>query len=299
MAEFHVFAGSEAEIPEVRRIGISDVVAALKAGAQDFAAMPSHLILLGVLYPLVGVGIAAAATRAELLHLIFPLAAGFALIGPVAATFLYQMSRRREHGLPTDWAHAFDVLRSPSLPALAVMSVFLAVAFGLWVLSAEMLYVSLFGDGEPTSMRNLLETVISTSRGQTLFLIGGAIGFVFAAMVFITTVISVPLLLDRDVGLAEAVRTSVRAVAKNPTAMAAWALIIAACLVLGSAPLLIGLAIVTPILGHASWHLYRRTVVAVPAHENPVEYPTAQFGKSAHFLAGPHSVLFKEGPSGE
>ncbi len=298
MTAIHVYDGADSAAPVVRKIHPSDIVGALREGFDDFRAMPSHLAFLGVLYPLAGVGLTYAATRADLLQLVFPLASGFALIGPVVATFLYEMSRRRERGLDTDWSHAFDVLRSPSLPAIGALSLGLVAVFALWVAVAEALYQILFGDARIVSLGALLGEVVGTGRGQALFLVGGAVGFAFAAAVFAVSVISFPLLLDRDVGLVAAVRTSVAAVRASPLTFALWAFTIAAALVLGSLPLLIGLALVMPLLGHASWRLYRRAVARDPEHELPAEPAPWRPGPSPRFVSQPHSVLFPIGPGG-
>jgi uncharacterized membrane protein len=263
MANFHVIAGPDETVPAapaVRRIGIADLKYALSKGLDDFMAMPTHLAFLGLIYPLFGIGLAALTFTSNGLPLIFPLVSGFALIGPIAAVGLYELSRRRELGLETSWDHVFDVLHSPSLPAIAAVGVLLMIIFVLWVATAQALYVWLFGPTAPESYLGFLGEVLTTPRGWALIVLGHVLGFIFALAAFSVGVISFPLLLDRDVGAACAVQASIRAVLANPVPMAIWAAIIAALLMIGSAPLLVGLAIVMPVLGHASWHLYRRTV---------------------------------------
>jgi len=263
MANFHVIAGPDATVPAapaVRRIGLEDLKYALSKGIDDFMAMPTHLAFLGLIYPLFGIGLAALTFSNNALPLLFPLVSGFALIGPIAAVGLYELSRRRELGLDTSWDHVFDVLRSPSLPAIAAVGVLLMVIFVLWLATAQALYLWLFGPAAPESYLGFVGEVLTTPRGWALIVLGHVFGFVFALVAFSVGVISFPLLLDRDVGAACAVQASVRAVLANPVPMALWAAIIAVLLMIGSAPLLVGLAIVMPVLGHASWHLYRRTV---------------------------------------
>jgi uncharacterized membrane protein len=262
MANFHVLTGTEAtetHVP-VRKIGFPDLKDALRKGVDDFMAMPTHLAFLGFLYPLFGVGLAALTFTNNALPLLFPLVSGFALIGPVAAIGLYELSRRRELGLDTSLAHVFDVFRSPSLPAIVALGVALMVIFVGWLLAAQALYQALYGPLVPESYSGFLYEVLTTRRGWTMIVLGHAIGFVFAFVAFSISVVSFPLLLDHDVGAVAAVQTSIRAVLSNPGTMALWALIVAALLMIGSVPLLVGLAIVMPILGHASWHLYRRVV---------------------------------------
>jgi uncharacterized membrane protein len=274
MANFHVIAGPDATVgnPAVHRIGTKDLKEALRKGFDDFKEMPTHLAFIGLIYPLFGIALAALTFAENALPLLFPLVSGFALLGPLAAIGLYELSRRRELGLETSWDHLFDVLRSPSLPAILALGFVLMGIFVVWLLTAQALYMWLYGPFAPKSYIAFLGEVLTTSRGWTLIILGHALGFVFAALVFSIGVISFPLLLDRDCGVACAVQTSVRAVLANPGPMALWAVIIAVLLMIGSVPLLVGLAVVMPILGHASWHLYRRTVVP-PAVGNPPAQP--------------------------
>jgi uncharacterized membrane protein len=262
MANFHIVAGaSEAPAhPIVRKITPADLKEALAKGFDDFWAMPSHLVFLGLIYPVVGVCLAALTFSNNALPLLYPLASGFALIGPFAGIGLYEISRRRELGLQTSWQDAFNVLKSPSIPSIMALGVLLLIVFLTWMTTARLLYQSIFGYEVPASFAQLINQVLTTSEGMRLIVLGNIIGFVFAVAVLSISVISFPLLLDRDVGAAVAVYTSVKAVAMNPLTMALWGLIVAAALLIGSIPLFVGLAIVMPVLGHATWHLYRRVV---------------------------------------
>ncbi|MEE1610080.1 DUF2189 domain-containing protein [Microvirga sp. CF3016] len=262
MANFHIVAGAgEAPAnPVVRRITPADLKEALAKGFDDFWAMPSHLVFLGLIYPVVGVCLAALTFSNNALPLLYPLASGFALIGPFAGIGLYEISRRRELGLSTSWQDAFNVLKSPSIPSIIALGVLLLVIFLTWLTTARLLYQSIFGYEVPASFAQLINQVLTTSEGMRLIVLGNIIGFVFAVAVLSISVVSFPLLLDRDVGAAVAVYTSVKAVAMNPLTMALWGLIVAAALLVGSIPLFVGLAIVMPVLGHATWHLYRRVV---------------------------------------
>lgn len=262
MAKLHVVAGaSETPVfPVVRRIGPADLKAALAKGLDDFWAMPTHVVFVSLIYPIAGIVLAGLTLGYNVLPLLYPLASGFALLGPFAALGLYELSRRRELGLRTDWKDAFEVLRAPSIGSILGLGVLLFVIFLAWILSAKALYQSLYGWHAPDSLVAFVGEVLTTRRGWTLLLLGNLIGFVFAVVVLTISVISFPLLLDRDAGAAVAVATSVKAVLANPGTMALWGLIVAALLVLGSLPAFVGLAVVMPVLGHATWHLYRRLV---------------------------------------
>jgi len=254
-----VLAGQDE--PAVASIGAADLRDALARGYADFMATPTQLVFLGVIYPLVGLIAARAAAGGNLLPLFYPMVAGLSLMGPVAALGIYELSRRREQGLDVSWVHAFNVLRSPALGSIVGLGLLLCVIFVAWLFAAQAVYQMTMGRLPlPGSIGEFAAQVIGTREGWNLILLGNAVGFLFAVLVLTLTVISFPLLLDRNVSLATAVRTSVRAVMANPATMAAWGLIVAALLLLGCLPVFVGLAVVMPLLGHATWHLYRKVV---------------------------------------
>ena len=271
MTSFHVIAGASEtlEHTRVRKISVSDLVDALRRGVDDFMVKPSHIIFLCLIYPVMGVVLAAWTSGNNALPLLFPLVSGFALIGPFAALGLYEISRRREAGLDPSWNDAFEIRNSPALPSIAAVGIMLLVLFVTWLLTAQFFYQQLFGPAPPVSVSSFVNQIFATGQGWTLIILGHAIGFVFAAVVLCTTVVAFPLMLDRDVGAYEAIHTSVRVVMANPVTMAVWGLMVAVALILGSLPLFAGLAVVLPILGHATWHLYRK-VVEPPAGGRPV-----------------------------
>ncbi len=249
-------------VPAVRRIGIADLRAAIAQGIDDFAANRTDVFFLCVIYPLLGLLLARLASGYDLLPLIFPLASGFALIGPLAAVGLNEMSRRREQGDPSSLAHAIGVLRSPAIGSIALLGLLLVAIFLLWLAAAEVIYLLTLGPTPPDTPTAFVHQVLATPAGWAMIVIGIGVGFLFAALVLAISVVSFPLLLDHNVGIDVAVSTSLRAVAANPAVMALWGAIIAGALVAGSIPALLGLTVVMPVLGHATWHLYRRVVVA-------------------------------------
>lgn len=254
-------AAATASEPAINHVEVADVWDALRLGWQDFLATPTQLVFLGVLYPLIGLIAARATSGGDLMALFYPLVAGLSLMGPVAALGIYELSRRRERGYAVSWLDAFAVLRSPAILSIAALALMLLAIFGLWVFAADRIYATTIGSvAQPSSVGEFFDLVWNTPEGWRLILIGNGVGFLFAVLVLTLTVVSFPLLLDRDVGPGVAVQTSVRAVAANPVPMAVWGLIVAGLLVAGSLPLFIGLAVAMPVLGHGTWHLYRKVV---------------------------------------
>ena len=283
MAHQHVLMGAESNRarPIVRTIGLRDIKNALAEGIADFSAMPSHAVFLCLIYPIVGVLLARLTLGYEVLPLLFPLAAGFTLLGPFAAIGLYELSRRREQGLDASWQDAFDVLRSPSRGAIAALGLLLLTIFVIWIAVAQAIYVAYFGYEPAASIPHFLDQVFTTPAGRMLMIVGNLVGFLFALGVLTISVISFPLLLDRDVGAVEAVLTSVRVVARNPLMMAIWGLIVAALLLIGTLPLFFGLAVVVPVLGHSTWHLYRKVVEPDPNPHQVLPRPASRSGNAA------------------
>lgn len=244
----------------IRRIEIGDLKDALAKGLSDFGVYRTDVIFLCIIYPLAGLVLASLAFGYDMLPLLFPLASGFALIGPVAAVGLYEMSRRREQGVDISWKDAFGVVRAPAFGAILALGLVLVAIFLLWLAAAWAIYAVTLGTAPPASIGAFAADVLTTGAGWTLIVVGVGVGALFALLVLAISVVSFPLLLDRDVGLHRAVATSVHAVMTNPVPMLAWGLIVAGGLVIGSIPVLLGLIIVMPVLGHATWHLYRKLV---------------------------------------
>ena len=254
-------AGSEAEarLPAINRISGADLRDAIAKGIDDFKASRTDVLVLSVIYPIAGLTLWWMVSNYEMLPLLFPLVSGFALIGPVAAVGLYEMSRQRELGKNPSWADAFDVVRSPAFGSIAVLGLALLAIFLLWLAAAQNIYTAFLGQ-PPTSAAAFLRDVFTTRAGWAMALMGIAVGFVFAVLVLSVSVVSFPILLDRNVGLSAAVITSVRTVLANPIPMACWGLIVAGSLLLASIPLFLGHIVAVPVLGHATWHLYRKLV---------------------------------------
>lgn len=243
----------------VRTIGVADLKDALVKGFDDFKAMPTFALFLVIIYPIIGLVLFRVVFGHDLLPLAFPLIAGFTLLGPLAAIGLYQMSRLREQGLGVS-LEALKLHRHASIGAIVTLGIVLLAIFFAWLVTAQAIYHLIFGNAVPASIAEFARQVFTTSAGWTLIFVGCGVGFVFATVVLTISVMSFPMLLDKNVDAATAVRTSVRAVLANPMTMAMWGLVVAGGLVIGSLPFLIGLAIVLPVLGHSTWHLYRKVV---------------------------------------
>jgi uncharacterized membrane protein len=246
--------------PVVRRIKVADIGEALAEGWGDFAACRTDVVLVCLIYPVVGLLLARLVFGYGLLPLLFPLASGFTLLGPVAAVGLYEMSRRREQAAAVSWADAFGVVASPRFGAVLVLGLLLLALFLVWLVAANAIYAVTLGPEPPASVGSFVHDVFATTAGRVMIGAGVGVGFLFALVVLAVSVVSFPLLLDRDVGLPVAMVTSVRAVIANPGPMAVWGLVVAGSLAVGSIPLFLGLAVVVPVLGHSTWHLYRRLV---------------------------------------
>jgi uncharacterized membrane protein len=287
MTYLHVIAGSAARpvLPVVRKIAMSDLKDALVKGIDDFWAFPTHVIFLSIIYPTVGLVLAGLTLSYDLLHLLFPIAAGFALVGPFAAIGLYELSRQRELGRDVSWRDAFGARRSPSTDGIIALGLLLLIIFGLWVAVAQAIYIANFGYAPADLIPDFLSRVFTTREGWTLIIVGNGVGFLFAATVLTISIVSFPLLLDRDVGAVVAVLTSVRAALRNPLPIAAWGLIVAALLLIGSLPLFVGLAVVMPVLGHSSWHLYRKLVEPDPRPRAEPPRPPRRRRYAAQFPA--------------
>jgi uncharacterized membrane protein len=255
----------------IRKIGLSDLSESLRLGWEDFKAVPSHAIILCVIYPVLGLVLFRMVLGYSVLPLLFPLAAGFTLIGPFAALGLYELSRRRERGEEAAAWDAIHVLRAPSFGAMLELGTLLLVLFIVWIAAADAIYIATFGHAPAASIPDFATRVLTTPEGWSLIIVGCGVGFLFAVVALCVSVVSFPLLLDRHTTAIDAIRTSLQAVRKNPFAMAAWGLIVAALLVIGSLPFFVGLAIVLPVLGHATWHLYRKVVEPDP--NPPQEQP--------------------------
>lgn len=246
--------------PEVNHIDMTDIRMALRQGAQDFAALRTDVVFLVLLYPIIGFVLAMWAFNSGQLHLLFPLIAGFPLVGPVAAIGLYEMSRRREMGEPANWGAALSTLTGRVLGPVLVLGLLLVAIFAAWMYAAHLIWSVTLGPEPYTNLMDFFRDTLTTRAGWEMIALGMGVGFIFAAVVLCISLVSFPMLIDRPVGVPVALATSLAVARRNPGATFAWGLIVALALLIGSIPLFVGLIVILPILGHATWHLYRRAV---------------------------------------
>jgi uncharacterized membrane protein len=249
--------------PVVRRIKPADIAEALGQGLRDFQAMPLYGLAFGALYAAGGISIMLCLTAFGMVYLAYPLAAGFALIGPFVAIGLYEVSRQREAGQKPSISGLWSTVRSRGeIGWMAFVTLFV---FVIWMYQVRLLIALLIGlNASFSSLHEFITVVLTTNEGLMFLAIGNAVGAALSLVLFSLTVVSFPLLLDRDVDFVTAMITSVRAVVTSPVPMIGWAAIIVVLLVISALPYFLGLIVTLPVLGHATWHLYRRIVAPVP-----------------------------------
>ncbi len=246
--------------PIVRRLDAQDLRDALAMGWRDFLASPTQLLFLGVIYPLVGLIAGRAAYGGDLLPLFYPLVAGLAFVGPLAAVGLYELSRRREHGLPVSWVNMLDVFKSRAIWSIAALGLMMLTLFVLWLGAAQLIYDLTLGMLQPASAGEFVRLLFATPEGWQMIVLGNAVGLAFGVLTLALSVVSFPMMLDREVDWIIAMQTSIRVTMANRGMMLLWGMIVVAMLIIGCLPAFVGLAVVMPVLGHATWHLYRRAV---------------------------------------
>ncbi len=249
--------------PVVRRIAVSDIAEALGQGLRDFQAVPLYGLAFGALYAAGGIAILLCLTAFGMVYFAYPLAAGFAMIGPFVAVGLYEVSRRREAGRPISMAAIWSTVKSRGeIGWMAFVTLFV---FVVWMYQVRLLIALLLGlNVSFSSLREFIMVVLTTNQGLLFLAIGNAVGAALSLILFSLTVVSFPLLLDRDVDFVTAMITSVRAVVTSPLPMIGWAALIVVLLAVSAMPYFLGLVVTLPVLGHATWHLYRRIIAPVP-----------------------------------
>jgi len=248
-----------AATPPVRRIDAADLNWALREGWRDFTSMRGDILFAALLYPLIGIVTAAIALNSRLMPLFFPLVAGLSILGPIVSSGFYELARRREEGRDARWGHFLDPIRERRR-GIVELTLWLVALFLVWLGAAWLIYEATLGRLYPSDLGGFLRDLFTTREGWTMIVLGNLAGAGLAAVTLATTVVAAPMVVDKGVEADSAIAVSVRATWANLGAMVRWGLIVATLLVLGSIPVFIGLAVVLPVLGYATWHLYTRLI---------------------------------------
>lgn len=255
---------------QIRTITITDLVEVIAAGIRDFRAAPQYGIFLGALYAAAGWLLLALLFYFGMPYFAYPLAMGFALIAPFAVVGLYSVSDNIEKGIPNTWPRVFGSIRGAIKRDVRWMALITGFALIIWMDIAAFLMFAFVGVQGVTP--DTLNSLLTTPSGFLFLVLGNAVGAIIAFFVFSISVVSFPLLHDKDVDFVTAMVTSVRLVIENPKTMMIWCAIIGGLVGISILSVFLGLVIVLPVVGHASWHLYRRAVVH-KAHDSPVLVP--------------------------
>ena len=244
----------------INHLDMKDVRAALADGIADFRRYPVFGLFFGGIYALGGLFIVVVLSLYHLPWMIIPVAIGFPLIGPFVAVGLYEISRRHERGEPISWRGILTEVFRQRERQLSWMAFVVLFVFWIWIYQVRLLLALFLGFKIPASLAAFATIVTTTPEGMLFLLVGTIVGGVIATVLFSLTVISMPLLLDQEIDFVTAMLTSIRTVTENPTPMLTFGLIVAATAVISMLPLFAGLFVALPVLGHATWHLYRRAI---------------------------------------
>ena len=247
-------------LPEIHSLGIDDVKRAFKAGVADFIAAPLYGLFFGGICAALGVLILVSLTKAGVPWMIIPVAIGFPLVGPFMAVGLYEVSRRRSAGKPLNWREILLVMFYQRERQFAYIGILVLCIFWMWILAGRILFALFIGSYHFAGMAAFAQTMLMTPHGLGFLALGTAIGAILAFVLFASTVITMPMLVDRDIDIITAMITSFNTVNKSPFAMIAWGIVVAVLLIVALLPAFLGLIVVLPILGHATWHLYKRAI---------------------------------------
>ena len=247
---------------EVRSITLKDLWQSLREGYDDYGAKPSSVPLLILFYSLFALLFTLFAFGQDLRYLAFPVVAGFTLIGPIAAIAFFEMSRRRERGQELRWRLAFRFIHSSSFAPILALSLLMTLLYIAWLYMAELIFFGLFEANPPASLSDFINQLFTTRHGGALIAYGNFVGFLFACAAMALSVVAFPLALDKPVTSFTAASVSIRAFMSNTLVLFVWGIVVVALMAIGAALFLIGLAVTLPVLGHATWHLYRKLIVS-------------------------------------
>lgn len=257
---------SASGIPEVRALSAADLSACLKKGLKDFKSEPLFGLVFGSVFALAGIAIVLSVTAWEMPWMIYPFAIGFPLVGPFAAVGLYEVSRRIDQGKPVTWTGILSVIWAQRRRELAWMAFVMLFVFWIWMYQVRLLIALVLGRMSFSTLEKFMSIVLTTPEGWMFLAVGHVVGAILALALFSITVISIPLLLEREIDVVSAMITSVKAVLASPVPMLGWGVFVTLAMIAGSAPVFLGIVFVLPVLGHATWHIYRAAVVQAAAN---------------------------------
>jgi uncharacterized membrane protein len=247
-------------MPKVNKITVNDVIDAFAAGLADFRRAPVYGLAIGAFFALGGLFVVLSAAALNMSYLSYPAAAGFVLIGPFAAVGLYEVSRRLQNGEELSWSRIVGTMwaqKGRELSWMAFVVLFIQI---MWMYQVRLLLALFLGFRSFASFDEFLTQVISTPEGLMFLAVGHVVGAILSLILFSLTVVSFPLLMEEDRDFITAMITSVRAVFTSPVPMIGWAFVVTAVLIVSMAPAFLGLVVSLPILGHTTWHLYKKCV---------------------------------------
>lgn len=251
--------------PSIRIIGFSDIFEALKSGVTDFMRAPLFGLFFGLIYALGGIAIFSVLMLAGELWMILPIMIGFPLIGPFVAAGLYEVSRRLTAGQQLSWRGVLITVFAQHERQTGWMAFVILFVFWIWIYQVRLLVALFLGFNTPSTLSGFIDVVLTTPAGISFLAVGTIVGAFLAMFLFAATVVSMPLLLDTELDFVTAIITSFKAVTRNPVPMLSWGIIVTVLTLLAMAPAFIGLLWVLPVLGHATWHLYKRVTVPAPS----------------------------------
>jgi uncharacterized membrane protein len=247
-------------MPKVNALTVADLRACLAQGISDFARAPLFGLFFGAVFTIIGMVIVLALTSWHMPWMIYPFAIGFPLVGPFAAAGLYEVSRRMENGSPLDWSQVLSAVWAQRRRELSWMAFVMLFVFWVWMYQIRLLLALILGRMSFSSMDKFLTVVFTTEQGWTFLAVGHLVGGALSLILFSITVVSIPLLMDREVDIVTAMVTSVKTVLASPLPMIGWAACVTLAVLAACVPFFLGLLVVLPVLGHATWHIYRRAV---------------------------------------
>jgi uncharacterized membrane protein len=248
-------------IPEVNALGFDDLKECLSKGISDFRKAPLFGLFFGGIFAFGGILIVQSIIFLEKGWLIYPMLVGFPLIGPFVAVGLYDVSRRLEGGKPLPWNEILSVISLQTGRQLPYMAFVMLFIFWIWIYQVRLLIALILGRMSFTSFESFFQVIATTPEGWVFIGVGHVVGAFFALLLFSLTVISIPLILDRDVDFITGMITSVKTVARSPIVMLSWGVFVTLAVMVSFIPLFLGLLVVLPVLGHTTWHIYKKAVV--------------------------------------